>query len=75
MQSNQYRAVRKSILSDPATSDWLRAALDELDKRDPIDAAMDAAILAKLADLRMTADHGIQYATHVCLDQVPSLSF
>lgn len=44
-----------SFLSDPTTSDWLRDALQEAMKRDPVDAALDAsALLAVLS--RRSAD-------------------
>lgn len=38
------------ILADPAASSWLKNALREASSRDPVDAANDAEILAKLLD-------------------------
>ncbi|MFC1337314.1 MAG: hypothetical protein G8D81_20825 [gamma proteobacterium symbiont of Clathrolucina costata] len=40
------------VLSDPAASNWLKAAILILDKRDPVDALNDAEVLAKLQQLR-----------------------
>lgn len=39
-----------AVLNAPETSAWLRRALTSAMKRDPIDAASDAAVLAKLLD-------------------------
>lgn len=40
------------ILADPAASSWLKNALREASSRDPVDAANDAEILAKLLERR-----------------------
>lgn len=40
------------ILADPAASSWLKNALREALLRDPVDAANDAQVLAKLLDWR-----------------------
>lgn len=40
----------EQILADPAASDWLKAALHSALSRDPVDAANDSEILAKLLD-------------------------
>ncbi|MCG7952669.1 MAG: hypothetical protein N0E56_15835 [Candidatus Thiodiazotropha endolucinida] len=40
------------VLSDPAASNWLKAAILFLDKRDPVDAFNDAEVLAKLQQIR-----------------------
>ena len=40
----------EQILADPAASDWLKAALHSALARDPVDAANDSEILAKLLD-------------------------
>lgn len=40
------------ILADPAGSFWLKNALREALSRDPVDAATDAEVLAKLLDWR-----------------------
>lgn len=41
-----------STLDDPAASDWLRDALRTAMARDPVDAANDAEVLARLLDER-----------------------
>ena len=38
----------EEILADPAASFWLRAALRSALARDPVDAANDAEVLARL---------------------------
>ena len=40
----------EELLSDPSTSFWLRNALTLALLRDPVDAANDAEILARLLD-------------------------
>jgi hypothetical protein len=40
----------EELLSDPSTSFWLRNALTSALLRDPVDAANDAEILARLLD-------------------------
>lgn len=40
----------EQVLADPAASDWLKAALRSALSRDPVDAANDSEILAKLLD-------------------------
>lgn len=42
----------EQILADPAASDWLKAALYTALSRDPVDAANDAEVLAKVLDHR-----------------------
>lgn len=39
-------------LNDPSASHWLRDALQSAMKRDPVDAANDAEVLARLLDER-----------------------
>lgn len=39
-----------SVLTDPASSNWLKAVLQSALLRDPVDAANDANILAELLD-------------------------
>lgn len=52
----------EQILSDPATSQWLKQALSSALERDLVDAANDAELLAKMLDFRsktaLTADIG-----------------
>lgn len=43
-------------------------AILELGKKDPVDAAMDAAILAKAMDYRMANAHGISRAVVVSVE-------
>ena len=38
------------VLGDPAASDWLKAALCSALRRDPVDAANDSEILARLLE-------------------------
>jgi hypothetical protein len=40
----------EELLSDPSTSFWVRNALTSALLRDPVDAANDAEILARLLD-------------------------
>ena len=40
----------EQILADPAASDWLKTALHTALSRDPMDAANDAEVLAKVLD-------------------------
>ena len=49
-----YARRLQELQSDPSTSYWLKAAADTLNRRDPLDAAADAAALAELAALRWT---------------------
>jgi hypothetical protein len=42
----------EEVLRDPATSFWLRGALNSALARDPVDAANDAEVLARLLDRR-----------------------
>jgi len=47
-----YAIVRAGIMSSPATSYWLKAAIEALEKRDPLDAASDAGFLFGLMEKR-----------------------
>jgi hypothetical protein len=42
----------ETVLTDPAASVWLRAALRSALVRDPVDAANDAEVLARVLDAR-----------------------
>lgn len=44
-----------SIVLDPTTSHWLRQALGDAVKRDPVDALNDAEVLLELLELRCNA--------------------
>ena len=50
---------RAKILADPAVSGWLKAAIRALDARDPVDAAKDADLLARLFDDKCKALLGV----------------
>jgi len=50
---------RDEILADPAISGWLKAAIRALDARDPVDAAKDADLLARLFDDKCKALLGV----------------
>jgi hypothetical protein len=43
----------EDILSDPAVSTWLKAALRESLERDPVDALNDVLLLASLLEDRL----------------------
>jgi hypothetical protein len=43
----------EQVLSDPATSYWLKAALRESIERDPVDALNDALALAGVLEERL----------------------
>lgn len=42
----------EEVLRDPSASVWLRAAIRSALARDPVDAANDAEVLARLLDRR-----------------------
>lgn len=48
-----YVEMREQILSDPAAAYWIKRAIRELGKRDPVDAVRDAEQLANLMRKRM----------------------
>lgn len=50
---SDYEAKRRELLSWPGTSHWLAKAIDDLGRRDPVNAAHDAAQLLELAQIRM----------------------
>lgn len=43
----------EEVLADPATSYWLKAAIQSLANRDPVDALNDALVLAALLEERL----------------------
>ena len=43
----------ESILTDPASSQWLKAALQSAASRDPVDALNDALVLAASLEERL----------------------
>ena len=44
--------VVRDIVTDPATSEWLRLALTDAMNRDPVDAANDAETLSSVLTMR-----------------------
>lgn len=44
-----------ALMDDPAVSYWLKGAVRALMERDPVDAANDADVLAKIMGERVTA--------------------
>lgn len=48
-----------SLISAPGTSYWIKNAINDLMRRDPIDAARDASLLAALFEQRANEVTGI----------------
>jgi hypothetical protein len=46
-------ATIEDVLRDPSTSVWMKSALNQALKRDPVDACHDAELLAKLLRARV----------------------
>ncbi len=44
-----------SMVTHPGTSDWLRQALQDAVRRDPVDALKDAELLRELMELRLNS--------------------
>lgn len=44
-----------TVMADPCVSNWLKNVLNSAMNRDPVDAANDADLLAKLLDARCNA--------------------
>ena len=51
---NSYVHARLAVMYDPSVRTWVKCALKDLEARDPIDAADDADLVAKLMALRST---------------------
>jgi hypothetical protein len=47
-----YEQHKFQIRTDPSASYWLKAAIEALDKRDPVDAFNDAQWLARVQGMR-----------------------
>lgn len=45
--------LKEAILKDLARSFFLKSAIEEADKRDPVDAEMDAQVLLKFCQLKL----------------------
>jgi hypothetical protein len=52
----------EQLLASPSTSDWLKAALQEALRRDPIDSANDATVLAEVLNARADAKLAVDMA-------------
>ena len=52
-----YEEQKFKIRTDPSASYWLKAALEALDKRDPVDAYNDAQALARAQETRDPAEN------------------
>ena len=51
---NSYDHARLAVMTDPSVRTWVKGAVKDLEARDPIDAADDANLVAKLMALRST---------------------
>ena len=51
---NSYDQARLAVMTDPSVRTWVKGAVKDLEARDPIDAADDANLVAKLMALRST---------------------
>lgn len=49
---NGYARLRKQIAVDPTYSFWIKTAIEQLEQRDPLDAATDAQTLCRVQQLR-----------------------
>jgi hypothetical protein len=47
------------LMGDPATSFWLKSALQSALERDPVDALNDTLLLADILDTRLRAEFGL----------------
>ena len=47
------------VLTDPASSNWLRQSLERALERDPVDALNDALVLASVLDAQLRATLGL----------------
>lgn len=47
-----YNETRAAIMANPGISYWLKSAIEQLEKRDPLDAASDAGFLLGLMEKR-----------------------
>lgn len=54
MPSLQYDHARLAVMTDPSVRTWVKDAITELEKRDPVDAADDAQMVADLMNQRCT---------------------
>lgn len=48
-----YQRIRRIVADAPGASYWLKAAVEALDKRDPVDALNDAEELLAVAQARV----------------------
>lgn len=47
-----YDLARRTVMADPSVRTWVKDAIAALEKRDPLDAADDAHLVAELMELR-----------------------
>ena len=45
LDKRSFEQCRQALLNDPAVSHWVKRAMAELDRRDPLDAAHDLDLL------------------------------
>lgn len=45
--------LKEAVLKDPARSFFLKNAISEADKRDPLDAELDAQVILKFCQLKL----------------------
>ena len=53
------QTLATELLQDPATSKWLKSALQSALERDPVDALQDALALAEILEERLRAELGL----------------
>lgn len=56
---SDYQKKRRELMGWPGTSHWLAKAIEDLERRDPVNAANDAAQLLVLAQARMNEALGM----------------
>jgi hypothetical protein len=54
MSMDDYEKQKDAILRDPSASFWLKTAVWDLDRRDPVDALEDLEVLMNLCQVRCT---------------------
>ena len=53
LEGMTYASQKRLLETDPTVSNWLKEAVLDLERRDPMDAANDAELLSSLCKLRM----------------------
>lgn len=70
-----YETLKNGILSDPASSNWLKQAVAKLELRDPCDALADTEILKYLTKVRLESlgiAHGVAASVRLADGCLPS---